>query len=204
MASPMLSRSRPTNFISFVRERRPAHRDSHPDSVLTALDAVLRVDWRCEPVKQSHRHREWALVDTRCLNPGDFIVRCWVGSRGPEHRSTWATIGHGGSFGIMSECPRCASIGPCTHAVDEGVGLLLLGFETLVLIPLPQSAADELRANWLVVLCEAPDDFSGFWEVETLLVAVWAALLPLHIREAGSTRCPSAPSGHVQSERYLG
>lgn len=200
MAPPMLSRSRPIDLSRIVWERRLATQDLHPDNVLSVLDAVIRVDWRSEPVTQSQRRREWALVDTRNLNPGDFIVRCWVGSRGPEHRSTWATMGHGGAFG----CPRCASIGPCPHAVDDGVGLLLLGFETLVVIPLPQSAADELPSNWLAVLCEAPDDFSGVWEVESLLVAVWAALLPLKTGDAASSRCPPVPAGHVQSERYLG
>jgi hypothetical protein len=69
--------------------------------------------------------------------------------------------------------------------VDEGAGLLLVGFASMLALPLPPSAASILGANWLVVLSLSPAAFRNA-EVDWIVSRAWTLCRDNAGREGGA------------------
>lgn len=147
-----------------------------PGQIRRLLDLALRAGWAHAAGPQTAGGLEWALVDTRLCDPGAYLIRGWTDGSGVTRRvERSAGLRYGGAIGLFTLRDRCVSVGPCSPIVDEGAGLLLMGFAHMMTLPLPRRAAEALDANWLLVMtdrCEALRDS----EVGLLLVLVRAVL----------------------------
>lgn len=113
--------------------------------------------------------REWALVDTRGCDPGSYFVRTWMnaaGRWGPVESPAYCRCG--GAIGQLTLVRGCVAVGPCPSGVDEGAGLLLMGFKRLLAVPLASTWASALDANWLFLMSSDDDDF-GDSDIEHVL-----------------------------------
>lgn len=120
--------------------------------------------------------REWALLDTRCRAPSEFIVRNWVGQDGRSIRLPEPLTRHGGILGLFTACASSVSVGRVAGGVDSGLGLLLCGIASVLTIPLPPHAALTLDANWLCVMSRSPSGFSNDAEIDRLMLMTWVIL----------------------------
>lgn len=116
---------------------------------------------------------EWVLIDTRGFTPGEYLIRGWTDSKGtarhvgqPEHR-------HGGAIGLFTLEDGCMCVGPCPPTVDDGAGLLLMGFTHMMTLPLPPQGAEVLGANWILILSQRHETFSDS-ELDRVMLLVWA------------------------------
>ncbi len=140
------------------------------------LDVVIRSSSPPSRSRPERLTRQWALLDTRGCDPGDYLIRGWTDSDGvsrpvenpPQFR-------HGGAIGLFTLQAGCVSVGPGPVGVDDGAGLLLFGFSGMVAIPLPAVAGNVLEANWLLVLSSEAGAFEDS-EIDRLLLLVWALL----------------------------
>jgi hypothetical protein len=78
--------------------------------------------------------------------------------------------------------------------VDEGAGLLLAGFASMLTMPLPPGAGTVFGANWLLVLSTHEGAFADP-EIDRLLLLTWAVLC--NERE-------NTPQDHLLSSRQHG
>ena len=132
------------------------------------LDAVVHT----QPPRGhgARESREWLLVDTRGRDPGEYLIRGWRGAGGTLNPVELPpSLRWGGAIGLFTLDECCVSMAPCPQDVDEGAGLLLLGFSRILALPLRAPATGLLEANWLVVLSVESTAF-GKDEVERIVV----------------------------------
>lgn len=148
-----------------VDERR------RPGLLRRLMDTVIRM----VPPSQERETKglEWALIDTRGCDPGEYLIRCWTDANGAARRVERSERRLGGAIGLFTLKGGCVSAGPCPAQVDEGAGLLLMGFTHMMTMPLPRRGADTLGANWILVLGQRSENFSDP-EIDRLLLLVWA------------------------------
>lgn len=147
-----------------------------PEEVHGLLDFVIRRRSPGRPARGPAAGREWALVETRGCDPGDYLIRSWTDSSGVSRRVDRPTERRsGGAIGVFTLHEGCAAVGPCPSGVDAGVGLLLFGFATMAAVPLAPPAAAALGANWLLVISRRDGDFRDP-ELERLILLPWALL----------------------------
>lgn len=147
-----------------------------PGQTRRLLDLALRAGWAQNAVPQSAAGLEWALVDTRVCDAGAYLIRGWTDACGVTRRVEHAVgLRYGGAIGLFTLQDQCVSVGPCSPMVDEGAGLLLMGFANMLAFPLPRRATEALDANWLLVMTDRREAF-GDAEVGLLLALVLAAL----------------------------
>ncbi|CAN5773921.1 hypothetical protein BH11PLA1_BH11PLA1_04910 [soil metagenome] len=161
-----------------------------PQELRWLLNAVIRKGARIGSSRSELVAREWALLDTRGCDPGAYFIREWTDAGGvtrPVERQP--TLRQGGVLGLFTLEGGCISSGPCVHEVDEGAGLLLVGFGSVLVLPLPVQAWDTLDANWLLVMGERADDF-GDSEIHRISLLTWAILLEAPIRCDAATMAP--------------
>lgn len=147
-----------------------------PGQLRRLLDLALRAGGAQESAPQRAGGLEWALVDTRLCDAGAYLIRGWTDGCGVTRRVE-RSIGsrYGGAIGLFALQDRCVSVGPCPPMVDEGAGLLLMGFANMLALPLSHRAAEALDANWLLVMTDRREAFRDL-EVGLLLALVRAVL----------------------------
>ncbi len=140
------------------------------------MDSIIRAGVQKRRSRSEPVGREWALVDTRGSDPGAYLIRAWTDASGvskpvelPPRRR------YGGAIGLYTLENACIASGQVSPGVDEGAGLLLVGFESMVALPLPAQAWEVLGANWVVVLSGQPGGFSDA-EIHRLFLLTWAIL----------------------------
>lgn len=133
---------------------------ARPGEIRRRLDLALRAGWVEEGAALEAGGLEWAMVDTRRCDAGAYLLRAWTDRRGTTRRIKHA-VGprRGGAIGLFTLQDQCASAGPCSPLVDEGAGLLLMGFANMLALPLTRRAAEALDANWLLVMTDRREAF---------------------------------------------
>ncbi len=140
----------------------------------STLDSALR-SCASGPTRESLR-REWALIDTRGHDPGEYFIRAWIGATGiarPLEPSPGRRVG--GVIGLLTLHGECISTRPCPRGVDDGAGLLLVGFDTVLALPLPAAARSMLEANWLLVFSSSSNAFPDV-EIECIMARIRTGL----------------------------
>jgi hypothetical protein len=132
----------------------------YPLEVHTLLDSAIRHHAFGRDSQLESARREWVLVDTRRCDPGEYLIRGWTDAEGvsrPVQRPP--SRRRGGVIGLFTLHEDCTSTGPCPGDVDDGAGLLLIGFESILALPLPPAAHTGFDANWILVLSASSQAF---------------------------------------------
>jgi hypothetical protein len=154
-----------------LRERNRVNRS---ELCLRLIDSAIRGRAHDHQMQCTDESTEWTLVDTRESDPGFYRIRRWTDAYGQSRPVEPAlTPRHGGAIGLFTLHDQCASVGPCPPQVDEGAGLLLIGFTNLTALPLPARGARVFQANWLVIL-SANGDVLTDAEIDHLLSQLWS------------------------------
>ncbi len=145
----------------------------HPESHWL-MDAAVRAN---EDGREGSRiGTEWALIDRRGSDPGVYLIRQWTDAAGTPHGiERHPSRRCGGAIGLLTLRSDCASVGPCPRGVDEGAGLLLMGFASMLAIPLPDHSTPGLEADWLVIMSGRTNAFSDA-EVDRIVLLTHAVL----------------------------
>ncbi len=140
------------------------------------MDAAIRAGGRGTARMCGAVGTEWILLDTRGCDPGAYVIREWTDASGVARSvERPPTRRRGGAVGLFTLQPGCVSAGPCPVGVDEGAGLLLMGFGSMLAVPLPAYASTLFSANWLLVLSEHAQTFSDT-EIDRIVLLVLAIL----------------------------
>jgi len=156
---------------SSIAQRRIGDEPMKPGMLRRLMDAVIRAAPRRREFEA--KGLEWALIDTHGFDPGEYSIRGWTDSNGVARPVDQSERRQGGAIGLFTLDDGHVSVGPCPPTVDEGAGLLLIGFTHMMTLPLPRPAAETLGANWTLILGRRRENFSNA-EVDRALLLLWA------------------------------
>lgn len=195
----IIPRSPATAWLPTVHNSPPSGRQHAQRSQTGAerlrqlMDSVIRAGSHRRRTTRRDRGLEWVLIDTRQSDPGSYLIREWTDALGdPRPVERPPSPRRGGAIGLFTLQDGCVSVGPCPPMVDEGAGLLLVGFTTMMALPLSPDGAGVFDANWLLILSHRRQSVSDS-EIRNLLLLTWCIV-------EGKGAIPGERRTHVDSQ----